>query len=307
MKIFLVGGTGFVGNVLAEHLAAQGHEITILSRSDRSQNKHASQKIRFLKGDPNRTGAWQKHIPDHHAVINLAGRSIFCRWTPVNKKDIEASRIRVSINIVDALRQFGADPASKTKVLINASAVGYYGGRSNERLTESSSPGNDYLSNLVQRWEQEALIAQSLGIRVALCRFGVILGKGGALAKMIPAYKAGIGSPLGDGAQWFPWIHIKDICNIIDFILAHDTIYGPINCTAPEVVTNRQLSQFLARAVGIPALLPAIPASILRFLLGEAATLILSGQYAMPAKLLDLGFHFQFPSLRKALAEIFNK
>ena len=209
MKVFITGGTGFLGAALTEILLAAGHSVTILSRS--SQKRFLRPGLAYVEGNPTQSGTWQKEIGRHDVVINLAGASIFRTWNEKNKESMRSSRILTTRNLVDAIRE----QSGKKITLLNGSAVGYYGFRDDEELDENSSPGHDFLAELVQDWETEAKKAEQYGTRVVLCRIGVILGRdGGALSKMLGAFKWGLGSPLGSGKQWFSWISLHDLVNI---------------------------------------------------------------------------------------------
>lgn len=302
MKVFIAGGSGFVGSSLAAELASQGSSITILTRFPRQRESRAG--IKFVVGDPTAGGPWQDLVAGHDTLINLAGSSIFCLWTRANRKAIRDSRITITRNLVAALS--GVDKQKTT--LINASAVGYYGNRQDEELNEDSLAGDGFLAEVVREWEAEARQAEKYGARVLLCRFGVVLGRnGGALSKMLPAFRLGLGSPLGSGRQWFPWIHIDDLVSILLFLSREEKISGPVNCAAPNPATNRDVSLALGRILGRPVFLPAVPAGLLRLLLGEFATVFLDGQKVMPEKLLASGFVFQYPEITEAFIDLLAK
>jgi len=298
MKIFITGGTGFIGRSLVVKLIEHGHPVTLLTRSVPRENRIPS--VSYIGGDPTEKGAWQAELAAHEVVINLAGASIFCRWNAETKMAIRNSRVLSTKNIVEAL------PNRKKNgiTLLNGSAVGYYGSRGDEILDESSSAGDDFLSSVVQEWEAAAKEAEKRGVRVVLCRFGVVLEKsGGALGKMLSAFKWGLGSPLGSGKQWFSWIHMHDLVNIFMFLMEHREISGPVNCTAPNPVTNREMSQILGRTLHRPVFLPAVPAFLVKQLLGEFGSILLEGQKVIPAKLLSEKFTFRYPAISDAFAE----
>jgi uncharacterized protein (TIGR01777 family) len=305
MKIFFTGGTGFVGAYLTRRLAQQGHEITILTRSSGAQGR-SSGEISFVTGDPLKPGNWQQMLFDHDAIINLAGGSIFRRWTKKARKTIRDSRILVTRHVVDALTDDSLE--AKTRVLISASAVGYYGSsHKDDEIDESSPSGNDFLAELARDWESEACKGESAGLRVVTTRFGVVLGRnGGALKQMLPAFRKGLGSPLGSGKQWFPWIHEEDLFNIMTFLLNKDTLSGPVNCTAPNPVTNREMSKSLAKTLHRP-LLPSVPGFVIKTALGEFGNVLLKGQRVIPKRLLENGFSFSFPTLPEALDDLLAK
>ncbi|MDD3620030.1 MAG: TIGR01777 family oxidoreductase [Desulfobulbaceae bacterium] len=301
MQIFITGGTGFIGTHLAQTLLEADHSLTILSRSPRKSTRPG---LTYIQGDPLQPGKWQSIAAGHDAVINLAGASLFRPWTAGNKRLFRESRIRTTANIADALSR----KESSAAVLISASAVGYYGDRGDEELDEGSPPGVDFLARLAGEWEEEAEKCAAAGIRVVRCRFGVVLGPdGGALAKMIPVFKLGLGSPLGPGDQWFSWIHIDDLIAAIVFLLDHGEISGPVNCTAPNPVTNRQLTGALAAALHRPAFLPAVPACLIRLAAGEGSQLLLNSQKVMPRVLMEKGFVHACPDIHSALDRIVHR
>lgn len=299
MKIFLTGGTGFIGSALSAYLEAEGHQLTILTR--RQKTAPAQSKRRYVIGDPQQTGEWQGQISGHEVVINLAGASIFRRWTAANRKVIRESRLLSTANVVSPL----LTDKGHCKLLLSASAVGYYGLGTRGPLPEGSQPGSDFLADLALYWEKEAQRAAQAGIRVACCRFGVVLGaKGGALAQMLPAFRLGLGSPLGSGKQPFPWIHIDDLCRAMLHIIEHPEHSGPFNFVAPRIPTNREFSKCLGRALHRPVWLPAVPSFVLRLALGEMANIVLDGQNAPPEKLLQSGFRFLYEDCESALRAI---
>ena len=299
MKIFITGGTGFIGAHLIKALTELGHIITILTRN--VKRDRLSSSVSYIEGNPMMPGHWQEHIKNHDVVINLAGKSIFCRWTEANKTEILQSRIQTTKNIVDAIKHDG----TKTTTLINASAVGYYGFHGNESIDESFPAGDDFLAHIAEQWEDAAKTAEKYHIRVVLCRIGVVLGEnGGALKKMLSGFKYGLGTPLGSGKQWFPWISIDDLTRIIVFAIDNDKLSGPINCTAPKPVTNREFSKTLGKVLRRPVIFPSPPKWIIRLILGEFAFVLLEGQRALPKKLLDHGFRFKHNKLFLALSDL---
>ena len=300
MKVFITGGTGFIGKTITARLVRDGHTITLLTRSLRKE-WILPEGASFLQGDPTRTGRWQSKITDHDAIINLAGASIFTRWTRKAKKKILESRILSTRHIVEAI-----DRKRDKKIhLINASAVGYYGACGDEKLDEGSPPGEDFLAHVVSLWESEARNAQRWGTRAVLCRFGIVLGKkGGALANIVPYFKRYIGAPFGKGTQWFSWIHEKDLAEIILFLLMHTEIDGPVNCTAPHPVRNKEMTKILGEVLHRPTFLPGIPSFALRAALGQSADILVKGQRVLPIKLRAFGFGHRFPTLKEALENL---
>lgn len=302
MRVFMTGGTGFVGGYMSGKLAAAGHEVTILSRS-KPRRAQAPERIHFTQGDPMAPGPWQETLAGHDVVLNLAGASIFTRWTDEAKRMLVDSRILTTRHVVDALSRIDPKP-----LLISCSAVGYYGGHEDDAiLDESSPPGDDFLARLGVAWEAEAQRAEQSGARVVITRFGIVLGKGGgALAQMVPAFKFALGSPLGSGLQWFSWIHMEDLYRIVRFAIDQQGLSGPINCTAPNPVRNRELVQTLARALHRWAFLPAVPGFAMKLFVGEMADVVLKGQRVAPRRLLEAGFRFKFPTLREALENLLD-
>ncbi len=300
MKVFVTGGTGFVGTTVVGALIESGHEATVLTRSP-PQDQPQGSRVAYLEGDPRRPGSWQDRVPEHEGVINLAGASIFRRWSPANKREIRASRIDTTRNLAEGL----SGRKGRETVLVSASGTGYYGFRQEEGLGEDASAGRDFLAELSLEWEAEAGKAAAHGVRVAVCRLGVVLGRnGGALKSMAPAFRAGLGSPLGKGDQWFPWIHETDLARIFLFALTRPEASGPFNCTAPHPVRNREFTKALGRALRRPTFLPSVPGPVLKIALGEFAQVLLEGQCAIPSRLLELGFTFRYPALGQALEDL---
>ncbi len=299
MKILMTGGTGFVGTQLIARLVQDGHDLTILTRSLKS-SKGTLPGISYIEGDPTRKGPWQQSIKDHDAVINLAGASIFSKWTEEHKRAIRESRIHTTQNIVEGIPSHPDKPFT----LFSTSAVGYYGFCGDEELTEESPPGNDFLARVAVEWEGEALKAREKGARVVITRFGIVLGeKGGALSQMIPLFKKYIGGPIGSGKQWFSWVHIKDLVEAFAFLMKHPEISGPVNVCSPNPVRNKDLAKALGKALGRPSFMPA-PGFMIKLVLGEFGSVILEGQRVIPKKLLEKGFVFKYPDIEKALQEI---
>ncbi len=300
LKVFITGGTGFVGTSLTQKLVEQGHQVTVLTRKIHGDQRH-SKGVSFIEGDPAREGDWQKKVVDHETVINLAGASIFRRWNRESKALMRNSRVLTTKNLVNAL----SAREGKETTLISTSAVGYYGFHGDEDLDENSAPGDDYLASLSKDWEAAAMQAEKYGAKVLLARFGIVLGKhGGALGQMIPIFKKGLGSTLGSGAQWFSWIHQQDLVNIYLFLLAQKDLKGPVNCTAPEPVKNREFTNSLGQALGRPTFMPSVPGFILKLVKGEFGTVLLKRQKVFPKKLSDAGYRFQFPRISDALYDI---
>src|SRR4030043_1619489 len=299
MKIIITGGTGFVGTQLTTRLIQDGHTVTILTRSLKGA-KERPPGISYLEGDPTKKGPWQEAIKNHDAVINLAGASIFSKWTEEHKKAIRESRVNSTQNIVEGIPSRPERPFA----LFVPSAVGYYGFCGDEELVEDSPPGNDFLARIAKEWEGEALKARDKGARVVITRFGIVMGeKGGALSQMIPLFKKYIGGPIGSGKQWFSWVHIKDLAEAFVFLLKHPEISGPVNVCSPNPVRNKDLAKALGQVLHRPSFMPA-PGFMVKLVLGEFGSVILEGQRVIPKRLLDSGFAFQYPDIDKALQGI---
>jgi uncharacterized protein (TIGR01777 family) len=302
MKIFITGGTGFIGRHLVRRLAEKRHAILVLTRSKKGPEEPDA-RITYFQGESIKPGPWQEKAKDCDIIINLAGATIFSKWNKKQKKLILESRVKTTQNIVQALRT----RSEKKVTLISASAIGYYGFHKDEELDEKAGPGDDFLASVTRAWETEALKAQEKGVRVVIARFGIVLGeKGGALSMMAPFFKLFIGGPLGKGRQWFSWIHIRDLVEIVVFLIEHPEISGPVNTCSPHPLRNKDLAKALGKALRRPSFLRA-PAFMVRLLLGEFGNVVLKGQRVLPRRLLQLGFDFQFPEIQGALADILRK
>jgi len=271
--VTLTGASGFIGRALAERLAAAGHQVQPFSL-------RSPQALKVCD-----------------ALIHLAGEPIAQRWTPEAKRRIRESRIEGTRRLIGAL------PAPP-RVFICSSAVGFYGSRGDEVLTEASAPGTGFLAELCVEWERAADEAYALGTRVVKLRTGMVLGpRGGALQKMLPAFRLGAGGRLGSGRQWMPWIHLDDLLRLIEFALGHDGVSGPLNAVVQNPVTNREFTAALAHALRRPAVV-AMPAFLLKILFGEMACVLLDSQRAIPRAALDAGFEFRHPELGPALQDV---
>jgi len=291
MRLLIAGGTGFIGAALCRSLLADRHELFLLTR--RPGGDAGGPRLLSWQTDE-----WRRALAEADGVINLAGESIAeAHWSPARKAAIRASRIETTRALVGAIGGHGRRPA----VLINASAVGYYGPRGDEPIGEDDPGGSGFLSELCRDWEAEAQRAEPLGVRVVRLRIGVVLAAGGgALAKMVPPFRWCIGGPLGGGRQWMSWVHRDDVIGLIHWALARPDVSGALNATAPNPVTMRTFCSELGRALGRPSWAP-VPGAALRLLLGEMADMLLTGQRALPEAALRAGYSFRHPTLRDAL------
>jgi uncharacterized protein (TIGR01777 family) len=309
MRVFVTGGTGLVGSRLIRRLLERENEVVLLSRRPDTARERVGAKGRVVEGDPMQPGPWMEAVGECDAVVNLAGENIFGRrWNKEFKSLLLDSRLKSTANVVEALARRSQTGAGAVKILVNASAIGYYGPHDDEEVTEDSPPGNDFLAHICVEWEKVARAAEGHGIRVAMVRIGVVLDKeGGALAKMLTPFKLGVGGPIGwtpwSGNQIMSWIHHDDLVGIILLLLDSSAARGAVNGTAPTPVTSREFSKELGRALHRPAILPTPPLA-LRALMGEVAGVIATGQRVLPKRALALGYPFRFPSLDLALADI---
>ena len=299
MKIAITGASGFIGSYLADRLWDQRHHLLLLSRKPPRETNVT--KLDWVSWEPGTEGDWEHSIDGMDGIINLAGEPIAAkRWSDTQKEKIRSSRVESTKALVRAISR----AKDKPKFLINASAVGYYGPRGDETITEDSGPGNDYLSRVCVAWEEEARKAEAHGVRVTLVRTGIVLDKGkGALAKMVPPFKFFAGGPLGSGNQWMPWIHIEDQIGLLLFLLDNQSARGPFNATAPNPVTMAEFGKTLGEILNRPSW-ASVPAGVLTMLVGEMAEMLLNGQRAIPQAALKLGYEFKYPTLLPALRSL---
>jgi len=298
MRITISGGTGFIGRRLLKNLAGEGHTLHVLSRHAGANmpNNVRLSVWNAAKGDPPADS-----LQETDAIVHLAGEPVAQRWNAEVKQRIRESRVAGTRNLVSALAKLQQKP----QTLICASAVGYYGSRGDELLDESSRPGNDFLAELCQAWEKEASAAESLGIRVAMIRTGIVLdARSGALAKMLPPFKLGLGGPIAGGQHWMSWIHIHDLVAMYQFALTQP-VRGALNGTAPYPERNADFSRALGTALHRPAFLPT-PKFALSAMFGEMAEVVLASQRVLPKAAEAAGFRFRFPQLQPALADLFK-
>jgi len=283
MKIVIAGGHGFIGSHLVSFLREKGHELIVLTRKEGGGEPFWDPRIGKL--DP-------AHLEGASAVINLGGETVVGRWTKKKREQIRESRLAPTKLLVDTI----ASLYQKPRVYIGASAIGYYGDRGDERLTEKSPMGQGYLAELCKLWEE---MPNKLGIRVALMRMGVVLGNGGMLAKLLPVFKSGLGGVVGSGNQWMSWIAMEDLCRAFLFVLESE-LAGPINCVAPVPATNRVFTKSLGEKLHRPSWLP-VPAFVLRGIFGSGADVFLASSAVVPERLEKAGFRFRYRDVESAL------
>lgn len=303
MKIAITGATGFIGKNLVSKLAVNHQIVVLTSNVEKAKSvfkAHLLSNLELVAYTPKQGGEWQKKVDGCEAVVNLAGAPIAERWTNDYKREILESRQLGTRMIVEAINR----ATNKPKVLVNASAIGYYGTSETETYTEVSPPGNDFLARVCQAWEDEAQKVTSSGVRLVIFRLGIVLGNGGALARMIPPFKIFAGGPIGTGKQWFSWVHIDDVVHLIERAIASDEIEGIFNATAPYPVTMSQLCETLGDVLKRPSWLP-VPRIALELLLGEGAKVVLEGQKVLPEKTQEkMNYVFQYSHLKPALENI---
>ena len=299
MKILITGATGLIGRRVCRSLINEGHQVVVLSRRPPAATDLSG--VIVFRWEPVAEPPPAAALEDVEAVIHLAGEPVAAaRWTDEQKRRIRDSRVKGSRNLVAGLRATPRPP----KVFVSSSAVGFYGDRGDEILNEGSAPGSDFLSEVCLDWETEAARSRELGVRAAFVRTGVAISpSGGALEKMLPPFKLGLGGRLGDGRQWFPWIHIEDVVGIFLHALMSPAVDGPINGVAPGIVTNEEFTRELAAALNRPAFFP-VPQFALRALMGEMAEVVTASQRVVPQVALDTGYRFKYPNLRPALESL---
>ncbi len=303
MKLVITGGTGFVGRVLVERLIKDNYSLVLLVRNlERARHIFSNKDIDIVPYVATESGSWQGSIDGCDAVINLAGEPISRRWNDQYKQLILESRQLGTRKIVEAIGKAQKKPT----LLINASAVGYYGTSQTESFDENSQPGDDFLSQVCQKWEAEAKNVTKIGTRLLILRFGIVLGSGGgALAKMVASFNLFAGGPIGTGNQWMSWIHILDLVELIVFGLEHPEMEGCFNATTTNQVHMREFCSTLGKALNRPCWLP-VPGIALELILGEGAVIVLQGQKVLPKRTVESGFTFDYPLLEEALEQILS-
>ncbi len=301
MKILMTGGSGFIGTEVCKKLIQRGHEVILLTRPQ-SKAKPALQSLGVSFVEYAYTE--ESEIPDDlmqqvDGIINMAGEPIFTgRWTAEKRKKISDSRLHITRQLVDSIARLSG---KKPQILVNASAVGYYGPRDETELDEDSPAGTDFLAKVCLQWEKEAFRAVDFGVRTVVLRTGIVLDRGGgALSKMIPLFRYYIGGPIGSGKQYFSWIHREDMAELYVFAVTDAKLSGPVNATAPYPVTMNELSKAIAKVLKRPSWLP-VPAFLAKIIIGESAQVVLTGQRVMPVKLRSINFPYHYKKIQEAL------
>lgn len=305
MQILMTGGTGLIGRALIRELRARGDEVVVVTRSASRAAMALTDDVELLEADPAVEGPWLERAMVSDVIVNLAGESVGeGLWTRGKKRRIRRSRLRPTSHLADVLRDRDPD---RPCVLLNASATGYYGDGGARALAEDAEPGQDYLAMLCYEWERNAMRAESERCRVVCLRFGVILSTaGGALAKMLPIFRRGLGGPLGSGRQYFPWIHLEDTIRAILFAMDTPAVRGAANVTTSDPPSQAEFARALAVRLGKSGRMPA-PAWVIRTLMGQKANLLLQGQRAVPNRLKAHGFRWHYGELDKALNELIGE
>lgn len=299
-KILITGASGFVGSHAARFFLDQGFSVTGIGTSKTHPLSNAFKQFEWISADTSLEGEWQKNVKTADILINLAGRSIFKYWTGNYKKAIYDSRILTTRNLVNAIEK------GSHQVLVSTSAVGIYGDRKNDDLTEDDLPGSSFLARVCVDWEKEALQAIKKDVRVSIMRLGVVLGDKGALSIMVPAFRLFAGGPLGSGNHYFPWIHINDVIQAASFIIGNDTAYGIFNFTGPFAIRQKEFAKALGKSLHRPAFIP-VPGFMVRLVMGELGSALLESQKVYPKHLLDLGYSFSHETADAALMDVFKK
>jgi uncharacterized protein (TIGR01777 family) len=305
MKIAITGATGFVGSRLVERLQEEGHDIVVFTRSADLGRKMFPEadfpKVALVEYTPLAFGAWQGALSGCDGVVNLAGAPISERWSDEHKQAIVDSRVLGTEKLVEALAQ--ANP--KPTVWVNASAIGYYGTSETATFDETSPAAADFLSQVCQGWEAAAQQVKDFGPRLVILRFGIVLGMGGAVAKMLTPFRMFAGGPIGSGRQWFSWIHREDLVNLILKALTDSGMEGTYNATAPNPVRMGDFCKVLGKVLNRPSWLP-VPDFVLETILGDGAQVVLEGQQVIPTRTVATGFQYQYTDVKDALIEIVN-
>lgn len=305
MRIIVTGGTGLIGRALSADLAQAGYEVVALSRHP-GRRTGGPEGVTVAGWDGQTGRGWDELADGAAAIVNLAGESLAgqslwaMRWTPARKREIVGSRVQAGSAVVDAVR----NAQHKPLLVVQASAVGFYGPRGNERITEKDGPGKDFMAEICVNWEASTALVENFGVRRVIIRLGIVLSRdGGALPRQMLPFRLYGGGPIGSGRQGYPWVHIRDVCRAIHFLIESSSAEGVFNVCSPQPLTNAEFGRALARSMGRPFWLP-IPALAFKVAFGEAATVLLDGQMAYPQQLLNMGFQFQHPEIDAALANL---
>lgn len=306
MRIIIAGGTGLIGGALANTLADKGYDVIILTRSP-EKDYGFPENVRLVGWDGKTSRGWSSYVDGAHAIVNLTGQTLApdlplkLRWTQARKKRIYASRIEPGKAIIEAI----ASAQTKPQVLIQSSAIGYYGPRGDELISEDEPPANDYLAQICQDWESSTQAAEDYGVRRAIIRTAVVLDeKQGSLPLQILPFKLFVGGPIGRGSQGYSWIHLQDEVSAIVFLIENPEAEGAFNLSAPNPVTNAEFARIAGRVLNRPSFFP-LPGIIMKLIFGEASIVLLEGQKVVPGRLHEMGFNFQFPTLESALRDIY--
>jgi uncharacterized protein (TIGR01777 family) len=305
MRVFVTGGTGLVGTRLVRRLLERGDRVVLLTRRGGHARQLFGPAVEVVEGDPTQADGWADAVGACDGVVNLAGENIFGhRWNDSFKTRIIESRVQSTLHVAAALARKPVGADGRARVLVNASAIGYYGPHGDEDLDENSPAGSDFMAQVCVDWENAAAPAAKAGVRCALIRIGVVLDReGGALAKLLRPFKLFVGGPVAGGRQWMSWIHHEDLTGLLLLALDRDDVNGPLNGTAPNPVTNRDFGKALGRTLHRPAVLPT-PGFMLRLGLGEVADVVTNGQKVLPRQALAAGYAFRYPTIDAALAQI---
>jgi len=304
MRVVVTGATGFIGRVLCAELIKAGHAVIALTRDVEVAGPLLGDHVETVEWDANLGGAWRSSIDGADAVVNLAGASIGVhRWTVARKQIIIGSRLAATNALVEAIGKAKRKP----EMMINMSAIGYYGTHGDEIVTESDPPGTDFLATTTQQWEDAAKKVEAHGTRLVLLRTGIVLESGGgALAKLLTPFRLFVGGPLGSGKQWFSWIHRDDVIGLFTFALENKNVKGVMNATAPEPLTNKEFCATLGKVMGRPSWAP-VPGFVLKIILGEMSMMVLTGQRVMPVAAEKAGYKFKYRKAEDALTAILKK
>lgn len=303
MRVLVAGASGFIGSHLCRRLDRDGHEVVALSRRPSNAMRRVPSIQQAFRWEATEGPPPSESLYGVDVVVSLMGETVQGRWTESKKRAIHESRALGTRHLVEAMRQSEIKP----KVLVSASAIGFYGDRGDEMLSESSSQGGDFLAGSTATWEEETFKATDFGVRVVALRNSIVLGQdGGALKQMLTPYKMGAGGPLGTGDQWWPWIHIDDEVAMILFAIEHDEVDGVLNAASPNPLRQIDFSKTLAQVLGRPAFMPT-PAFVLKTVFGEFSGELLSSKRVLPRRAQELGFEFQYPQLEDALRDILSR